>query len=110
MGNVCRQLHIHVTGRRRSDEAWPQPVAALPTALALEAACMRWCSSVSSLTGLQNQEAEMQVASALYASETCEDASNIPATYLCLLLPCSVTALENRSRTARKSFSTFWKC
>jgi len=25
LGNVCSQLHIHVTGRRRSDDAWPQP-------------------------------------------------------------------------------------
>ena len=26
LGNVTAQLHIHVVGRRRDDEAWPEPV------------------------------------------------------------------------------------
>lgn len=26
IGNVVAQLHVHVVGRRREDEAWPRPV------------------------------------------------------------------------------------
>jgi diadenosine tetraphosphate (Ap4A) HIT family hydrolase len=26
LGNVTAQLHVHVIGRRRDDEAWPRPV------------------------------------------------------------------------------------
>jgi diadenosine tetraphosphate (Ap4A) HIT family hydrolase len=26
IGNVVAQLHVHVVGRRRDDEAWPRPV------------------------------------------------------------------------------------
>ena len=26
LGNVTPQLHVHVIGRRRDDEAWPAPV------------------------------------------------------------------------------------
>ena len=112
LGNVCRQLHIHVTGRRRSDAAWPQPVSAPPNALALETCAGAVASKVSrdyKSRGLQMQM-QMQMASALHASETCMAACNIPAAHLCLPLPCSVTALEKRSRTARRSFSSFWKC
>lgn len=47
LGNVVRQLHVHVIGRRENDAAWPGPVwgvgAAQPYAQPqLEQACGRW--------------------------------------------------------------------
>jgi diadenosine tetraphosphate (Ap4A) HIT family hydrolase len=32
LGNVTAQLHVHVVGRRRGDEAWPGPVWGAGTA------------------------------------------------------------------------------
>lgn len=38
LGNVTPQLHLHVVGRRRDDEAWPGPVWGAGEALAYAAA------------------------------------------------------------------------
>ena len=35
LGNVTRQLHIHVVGRRRDDGLWPDPIWGRPGALPL---------------------------------------------------------------------------
>ena len=37
LGNVTRQLHIHVVGRRRDDGLWPDPIWGRPGALPLPA-------------------------------------------------------------------------
>jgi diadenosine tetraphosphate (Ap4A) HIT family hydrolase len=34
LGNITRQLHVHVVGRRADDAAWPGPVWGAGTALA----------------------------------------------------------------------------
>lgn len=33
LGNITRQLHVHVVGRRAGDHAWPGPVWGVPRAL-----------------------------------------------------------------------------
>jgi diadenosine tetraphosphate (Ap4A) HIT family hydrolase len=33
LGNITRQLHVHVVGRRSDDAAWPGPVWGVPGAL-----------------------------------------------------------------------------
>lgn len=38
LGNVVSQLHVHVVGRFRADEAWPRPVWGAVPAQAYEAA------------------------------------------------------------------------
>jgi diadenosine tetraphosphate (Ap4A) HIT family hydrolase len=38
LGNVTRQLHIHVVGRRRDDAAWPGPVWGVSGAVGYSAA------------------------------------------------------------------------
>ena len=35
LGNVTRQLHVHVVGRRRDDGLWPDPIWGRPGALPL---------------------------------------------------------------------------
>lgn len=35
LGNVTRQLHIHVVGRRRDDGLWPDPIWGRPDAVRL---------------------------------------------------------------------------
>jgi diadenosine tetraphosphate (Ap4A) HIT family hydrolase len=35
LGNVTRQLHVHVVGRRRDDGLWPDPIWSRPGALPL---------------------------------------------------------------------------
>ena len=35
LGNVTRQLHLHVVGRRRDDGLWPDPIWGRPGALRL---------------------------------------------------------------------------
>lgn len=35
LGNVTRQLHVHVVGRRRDDGQWPDPIWGRPGALPL---------------------------------------------------------------------------
>ena len=40
IGNVTPQLHIHVTGRRPDDAAWPAPAWGLPNAEAYVAAVL----------------------------------------------------------------------
>ena len=35
LGNVTRQLHVHVVGRRRDDGLWPDPIWGRPGALRL---------------------------------------------------------------------------
>ena len=37
LGNVTRQLHVHVVGRRRDDGLWPDPIWGLPGARTLSA-------------------------------------------------------------------------
>ena len=37
LGNVTAQLHVHVVGRRRDDETWPDPVWGRGSAQPLEA-------------------------------------------------------------------------
>lgn len=37
LGNVTRQLHVHVVGRRRDDGLWPDPIWGRPGAVALSA-------------------------------------------------------------------------
>jgi len=40
LGNVTRQLHVHVVGRRRDDGLWPDPIWGRPGAVRLsEADC-----------------------------------------------------------------------
>jgi diadenosine tetraphosphate (Ap4A) HIT family hydrolase len=34
LGNITRQLHVHVVGRRADDPAWPWPVWGVGTAVA----------------------------------------------------------------------------
>lgn len=36
LGNITRQLHVHVVGRRADDAAWPGPVWGVGTALAYD--------------------------------------------------------------------------
>ena len=31
IGNICRQLHVHVLARYEGDKAWPGPVRDVPT-------------------------------------------------------------------------------
>lgn len=38
LGNVTRQLHVHVVGRRRDDGLWPDPIWGRPGALPLSKA------------------------------------------------------------------------
>ena len=38
LGNVTRQLHVHVVGRRRDDGLWPDPIWGRPGALPLSEA------------------------------------------------------------------------
>ena len=38
LGNVTRQLHVHVVGRRRDDGLWPDPIWGRPGARPLSAA------------------------------------------------------------------------
>ncbi|WP_312781570.1 HIT domain-containing protein [Brevundimonas sp.] len=38
LGNVTRQLHVHVVGRRRDDGLWPDPIWGRPGAVRLEEA------------------------------------------------------------------------
>ena len=38
LGNVTRQLHVHVVGRRRDDGLWPDPIWGRPGAVRLSAA------------------------------------------------------------------------
>ena len=33
IGNICRQLHVHVLTRYEGDKAWPGPVITFPTVL-----------------------------------------------------------------------------
>jgi len=40
LGNVTRQLHVHVVGRRRDDPCWPEPVWGRGAAEAYEAAVL----------------------------------------------------------------------
>ena len=35
LGNVTRQLHVHVVGRRRDDGLWPDPIWGRPGAIGL---------------------------------------------------------------------------
>ena len=35
LGNVTRQLHVHVVGRRRDDDLWPDPIWGRPGAVRL---------------------------------------------------------------------------
>ena len=37
LGNVTRQLHVHVVGRRRDDDLWPDPIWGRPGAVPLSA-------------------------------------------------------------------------
>ncbi|MGH7020979.1 MAG: HIT domain-containing protein [Brevundimonas sp.] len=37
LGNVTRQLHVHVVGRRRDDGLWPDPIWGRPGAMPLSA-------------------------------------------------------------------------
>jgi diadenosine tetraphosphate (Ap4A) HIT family hydrolase len=53
LGNIVRQLHVHVVGRTVDDIAWPRPVWGFGTrepydADALSAACMRFRALLSS--------------------------------------------------------------
>lgn len=41
LGNVTRQLHQHVVGRRADDAAWPDPVWGRGAAVALDDAALR---------------------------------------------------------------------
>src|SRR5262249_33245806 len=38
LGNITRQLHVHVVGRREGDAAWPGPVWGVPGAVAYDEA------------------------------------------------------------------------
>lgn len=38
LGNIVRQLHVHIVGRRVNDPAWPGPVWGVGTALAYKPA------------------------------------------------------------------------
>jgi len=40
LGNITRQLHVHVVGRREDDPAWPAPVWGQGTAVAYEASAL----------------------------------------------------------------------
>ncbi len=40
LGNVTRQLHVHVVGRRDDDAAWPGPVWGIGAATGYDAAAL----------------------------------------------------------------------
>jgi len=53
LGNVTRQLHVHVVGRREDDPCWPGPVwgQGKPEAYAQEALARARAAAVSALAG-----------------------------------------------------------
>jgi diadenosine tetraphosphate (Ap4A) HIT family hydrolase len=56
LGNVTPQLHIHVIGRRRDDEAWPNPVWGWGKARAYEDAALK-AAIQAALSALRSTQA-----------------------------------------------------
>ncbi|MEK7266683.1 MAG: HIT domain-containing protein [Pseudomonadota bacterium] len=46
LGNVVRQLHVHVVARREDDDAWPRPVFAVGTPVPYEEGEAEACAGV----------------------------------------------------------------
>lgn len=48
LGNIVRQLHVHIVARREGDAAWPGPVwGKLPPRPYPEAEALRWCTELT---------------------------------------------------------------
>jgi diadenosine tetraphosphate (Ap4A) HIT family hydrolase len=51
LGNVTPQLHVHVIGRRRDDEAWPRPVWGVGESVAYDTAQMARIMDIGAVLG-----------------------------------------------------------